>query len=88
MEEKGKETAKVKVRTLVSRVLESVAVDVLWDTLQELQELHAEVQEIRAFSQHSILVLEGTVMDWSLNHLTCFLPSCKPFPHISGSDCL
>ena len=42
VEDKGK----AKVRTPVSRTLESIVVDVLLDILQELMELQAEICEI------------------------------------------
>ena len=58
VEEKGEGKAKAKIRTLVSGVVESIVVDVLQDILGELKDLCAEVQDLQAFSQRSITVLE------------------------------
>ena len=59
VEDKEKGKAKVKVGILVSRVVESIVVDVLQDILQELKDLCMEIQDIHAFSQHSITVFES-----------------------------
>ena len=63
VEDKGKGNVKVKVRPLVSGVVESIAVVVLQDILQELKDLCGKVQDICAFSQCSITVLESS---WSM----------------------
>ena len=58
VEDKGKGKAKAKVRTPVSRVAESIAVDVLQDILKEMKGLCVEVQDLHTFSQHSVTVSE------------------------------
>ena len=46
------------MRTPVSRVVESIAVDVLGDILKELKGLHAEVGDLRVFAQCTITMTE------------------------------
>ena len=58
VERKGK--GKVKVATPVSRVADSVTIDVLWDILKELKGLHAEVGDLRVFAQHTTSVAESS----------------------------
>ena len=63
VEEKGK----VKVGTPVSRVTESVEVDVLWDILKELKGLCVEVSDLRTFAQCTITMTESS---WRIQRQT------------------
>ena len=60
----GKGKGKAKAGTLVSRVAESVVVDVLQDILMELKGWHAEVGDLCVFAQHTISITESSRRIW------------------------
>ena len=56
----GKGKAKAKVGTSVSRVADSVAVDVLRDIVKELKGLHVEVGDLCVFAQCTVTMTESS----------------------------